>query len=342
VRFEPARDSGAGAAEIPLDRLGIAVRGRNSSQYCLHDRYERGPELVTQDASILDALRAAGFSGVDEAIRRARSERLQRRFLVGAPVAFALLFLAGIPLFLSCAPSSWIGAMISRERERAWFGGERAKTISPVPCDDERTKRAGDALRTIASRLTGGSTELAELRLDLCVADEAKANAFALPGDRIVMTRGLIDEARTVDEVAGVLAHEIGHVHARHSLRSVISGLGLQGGIVLLGAMVGGDFTSWASLGGQFLQLGFSRADESDADERAARYLARAGLDARGLVSFLERASRAETGGNLGRLLAIARTHPPSPDRIARLRELDAAGHGDRTPLSVTLEDLRR
>ena len=145
------------------------------------------------------------------------------------------------------------------------------------------------------------------------------ANAFALPGGSIVLTDGLLELADDGREVAAVISHELGHAQARHGLRQL-----LQASIVAVTiGLWSGDFDSVLTLAGTVLVgASYSRAFEYEADALAADHLTRAGLPPSTLASILARLATAG-GGDGPRYLS---SHPPTPERIRRLRAMDASG----------------
>jgi Zn-dependent protease with chaperone function len=141
------------------------------------------------------------------------------------------------------------------------------------------------------------------------------ANAFALPAGIIIMTDELVALAKADDEIIGVLAHELGHVRGRHTMRRL-----LEGSIsALIIAGVTGDVASTTSLAAAapalLLQTRYSRDNEREADAHAVESMRAAGLDAAHLGRILVRLERtSERGPGLPSFLS---THPPSADRQA-------------------------
>lgn len=162
------------------------------------------------------------------------------------------------------------------------------------------------------------------------VSRDATINAFALPGGQVVLYRGLIEQARSPEEVAGVLAHEFGHVQRLHGNQALIRHFGL--GIFLEG--LGGDVGSVAATG---LFLSNTRAAEREADEEAIRFLRRAEVSATAVSDFFARMSGSETTeprkgtaddrdkgdavDSEDRLIDLLATHPPDADRKRRFAE---------------------
>ena len=152
------------------------------------------------------------------------------------------------------------------------------------------------------------------------VANLEMVNAFALPGGRILIAEGLLHAAESPDEVAGVLAHEMGHVLHRHSTAAIIEGLGLA---FLFGVLLGDVGTGAITGAGEILVgLRLRREAEADADERGLALLERAGLSSRGLADFFERMER-KAGDGGPTILRLLSTHPPTEHR-RRLAEQGA------------------
>ncbi len=156
--------------------------------------------------------------------------------------------------------------------------------------------------------------------LKVIVMPNGATNAFATPGGYIYILLGLIEDAETPDEVAGVLAHEIGHVAARDGTRKVLQTTGVS----FLFGMVLGDFTGGGALvvGTQALtESAYSREAETRADAFAVDLMSRAGANPSGLAAFFRRIAKDE--GNSSSALQLLSSHPLTPDRI---RMLESAG----------------
>ena len=157
-------------------------------------------------------------------------------------------------------------------------------------------------------------------------------NAFALPGGYVYVTRGLVALAENEAELAGVIAHEIGHVAARHSAKrhskNVLTGLGLT---VLGIATQSGALTQLAGVGANAILSSYSREDEFEADQLGVSYLSRAGFDPRAMSTFLEKMERhtkleARVLGQQYRSGAdFFASHPRTADRVGRAVELAQA-----------------
>lgn len=142
-------------------------------------------------------------------------------------------------------------------------------------------------------------------------------NAQALPGGYIFVTRGLLDDVESDDELAGILAHESAHVSKRHATQQIGENLLA---LVLIGQIKGRNATEWqtaAQIANALRTLGKSRAHESQADALGLEFAQRAGYDPRGLVRFFERLDGGREPGRLAQYLA---THPSPRRRLEASR----------------------
>ncbi|MGH1418378.1 MAG: M48 family metallopeptidase [Hyphomicrobiaceae bacterium] len=111
-------------------------------------------------------------------------------------------------------------------------------------------------------------------------------NAFATPGENIVLARGILDHAQSADELAGVLAHEMGHSISRHPETGIVRSVGLAAAVQL---MFGGSYSTVTSAASALAQLSYSRDAEREADDHALRILDNANISRKGLISFFQR-----------------------------------------------------
>ncbi|TWG89427.1 peptidase M48-like protein [Luteimonas sp. J16] len=158
------------------------------------------------------------------------------------------------------------------------------------------------------------------LAWETAVFAENEPNAYALPGGKVGINTGLFSVAKNQDQLAAVVAHEIGHVVERHHDERITRQMGAAGVVQLLGALAG-DYGQLAAQGGGLIaQTGFllpgSRAQESEADVVGQRLMAQAGFDPRAAVALWENMIAA--GGN--RPPQWLSTHPDPQSRIAELR----------------------
>ncbi len=147
--------------------------------------------------------------------------------------------------------------------------------------------------------------------------DPRQVNAFALPGGFIYLYSGLLLFAENEAEIAGVLAHEIGHVVGRHSANQLATRFGLE---LLAAIALGEEPALLAEAAADLAEAGgmaaFSRDDEREADRYGVAYTIAAGYDPRGLVTFFTKLLEAESGRRPGGFEKLMSTHPATPERI--------------------------
>ncbi len=191
-------------------------------------------------------------------------------------------------------------------------------------CGNKEANKPG---RAAFDKLMGQLEAAAALPLPLnpTVVRRDEANAFALPGGHVYVFEGLIDKAETPDELAGVLAHEIGHVAHRDGTRTVLEGAGLSFLFgMLLGDFVGGGAVIFA--GKTILQTSYSRDVETAADGYGVALMHKIGGDARALGTILTRIAGTTHPGP-----KLLLDHPDTPNRVAFINSL--AGSAPAKPL---------
>lgn len=175
------------------------------------------------------------------------------------------------------------------------------------------------------------------------VDDHETVNAFALPGGWVYVYTGLLRLAANEAELAGVIAHETGHVAARHSAEHLSTAIGID---LLLGLALGQSPGLAAGLGSEVLKgVGFSQMsqrDEHEADQLGLRYMKRAGYDPGAMVTFLRKLDEQHKRRPSG-LSQLFATHPLTEDRIARAAALaNTLGRGGRVGADVYRRRLSR
>jgi predicted Zn-dependent protease len=163
----------------------------------------------------------------------------------------------------------------------------------------------------------------AKVPFTIKVLDTEDVNAFALPGGFFFVNSGLILKADTEAELAGVMAHEIAHVAARHGTRQATKGDLIQIGTIPL--MLMGGWTGYAIYQGAGLAipmgfLAFTRANEREADFLGLQYLYKSGYDPLAFVDFFEKIETLEKK-KPGSVAKVFSTHPMTDDRVKKAQE---------------------
>jgi predicted Zn-dependent protease len=187
-------------------------------------------------------------------------------------------------------------------------------------------------VRQVGSRLAAVADR--PLPYEFVVLNNGELNAWALPGGKIAINRGLLVELKSEAELAAVLSHEIVHAAARHGAQQLEKGQLMQIGTAVasvaatayggsgLGQMVG----QGAMLGAQMLQAKYGRDDELEADQYGMKYMKRAGYDLQAAVSLQELFYRKfQEGKEQDWLTGLFASHPPSAERVAENRRTMAS-----------------
>ena len=190
----------------------------------------------------------------------------------------------------------------------------------------------GDSIASVA--------DTRDLEWHFYVVDSPEVNAFALPGGFVFVNRGLIERVDSLDELAGVLGHEIGHVTQRHTVKLQQKAQAAEIGTALACMLtrVCGSQAAGVAIGtsenAAFAK--FSRDAEHEADSVGMIYVVRAGVDPRGMTSMFEKLL-AERKRDPEKLEAWFINHPVEEDRI--LFSLDAISRMDRKELDALTRD---
>src|SRR5437016_2183264 len=224
---------------------------------------------------------------------------------------------AFIGIAITC---SLVGCGISQQQE-IQMGQEYAQQINaqlPIVSDPELNRYInvlGDSIARLTSR---GS-----LDWQFYIVDSKEVNAFAIPGGFVYINRGLIERADKMDEVAGVLGHEIGHVVKRHTIKQMQqaqkANIGVTLACVLTSICNSGLGQEAINVAGGALFAKFSRTDEKEADDVGFDNVVRAGISHVGMVSMFQKllAERTTSPGTVDAWFA---SHPTEEDRISDIQ----------------------
>jgi len=190
---------------------------------------------------------------------------------------------------------------------------------TPTINDGSLNNYVGSVFRQL-TRYAGGP----KYPYSISVANYSEVNAFSLPGGPVWVHRGAIEAAANESQLAGVLAHEIGHIERRHVARQVTNQMVAGGLMVLLQQVLPRDRKGEigqiaVGLAAQGAMLKFSRDDEREADFEGTRIMRQAGWDAHALADFLD-VLRAKEGRDPSAVQVFLSNHPAPGERAAALR----------------------
>ncbi len=291
-------------------------------------RLGRSGETLLARLEVRDAAFAAAIEDRAVTLDRggAAERRLRRKIVIlslAAVVSLMVTAIIGVPVIatrltplvpisveqkLGSAVDSQIRATLDTKHLGAAFS-----------CGSGASGAAGQAaLDKLVGKLKAAAALPYPLRVE--VVRRTEFNAFALPGGHIYAFQGLIDRAESPDEVAGVLAHEMGHVAHRDGTRTVLQAAGLS---FLFGMMLG-DFVGGGAVviaAKTVLRSSYSRRVEAAADAYSVAVMRRAGGDPRALATILARVAANKDEG-----IKIFEDHPDTKDRVAAINAMAPAG----------------
>ncbi|WP_376696370.1 M48 family metalloprotease [Wenzhouxiangella sp. EGI_FJ10305] len=251
-------------------------------------------------------------------------------------ITAVLLLLAG------CATNPVTG-----ERQLSLYGEDWERQVGEQQYAPMRQAQGGDLVidksvtdyvQSLGQRVAKSSDR--DLPYEFQVINSSVPNAWALPGGKIAVNRGLLTEMGSEAELVAVLGHEVVHAAARHSAHAA-SRAALAQGAVILGAVAVGastdndQYTQVAMLGGmigaQLIQQRYSRDAEREADYYGMKYMKDAGYDPAAAVDLQETFVRLSENRQSGWLDGLFASHPPSPERVENNRKrADELGRGGR------------
>ena len=171
--------------------------------------------------------------------------------------------------------------------------------------------------RGVAKRV---EPQYSNIKWEFITLDSDIINAFAFPGGKMFVSRGLIEKFTTEAQLAGVLGHEIGHVTARHVDERLSHVVAAEFGLGMLGQASKSDFANLAAkMITQGTLLKFNRDQEQEADSQGIKYMVRASYDPHGMLEVLQILEKASRGSTK---LEILSTHPDPKRRIKTVRAL--------------------
>jgi Zn-dependent protease with chaperone function len=266
--------------------------------------------LEIRDAALATEL-IARCSRLDENLPNRRGAATIVAWSLAAAASIVAVVLFGVPLaadrLTPLVPQSFERRLgdVADGQVKALFGGK--------VCN-------GAAGQAAFTKLVDTLREAAGLdpSIQTAVLATPVANAFALPGGRVYLFDGLLAKADNADEIAGVLAHELGHLRHRDSTRNLI----YNGGTSFLIGLLFGDITGSGAVifaSRSLVSASYSREAEQNADTFSIDIMHRLGRPTKAMGELLFRV----TGKEIDKTLSILSNHPLTEDRLARMRDED-------------------
>jgi predicted Zn-dependent protease len=187
-----------------------------------------------------------------------------------------------------------------------------------------------DYVRGVGGRLADQARRKEELDFEFTILNDSSPNAWALPGGKLVINRGLLTELNSEAELAAVLGHEIVHADAAHGARAqskaMLTQLGAVATMIVLGSTVDSQAAREVAMivpamGAQLLTQKYGRDAERESDEFGMLYMSEAGYDPQGAVELQETFLKLSEGRNEDWLSGLFASHPPSRERLENNRK---------------------
>jgi Zn-dependent protease with chaperone function len=323
---------------VAFTEAELSLGGASGRMWFCRSR-DRATTIFSEALGFADALRRTGQRDLVErldAIETARRHGLRRYLgLLGA----GLLLLAGL-VFGGLLLTRHAGGLALRALplEADKQVGKLAIENMDLGGSKVRDKVLEDAVKVVLTRLS--KAQGSSFRFEPRVVDSDKVNAFALPGGPIVVYTGLLREAESPEEFAGVLAHEMAHVTRRHGMQRIGQSLG----VVALIQLLFGDVSGVMAVAVELLRAGtinsYGRDQEREADLDAVDRMRAAGLSPAALADFFARLQKEE--GSLT-IPAWLGDHPDLEERVRAVRaRAKALGSVTPKPLGLDWEEVRR
>jgi predicted Zn-dependent protease len=244
-----------------------------------------------------------------------------------------LVLMASVFALTGCATNPVTG-----KKELSFVGEDWELSVGKQQYSPSRQSQGGDYLadpqvqayvNKVGQRLAAVSDR--KLPYEFKVLNSGVPNAWALPGGKIAINRGLLTKMKSESELAAVLGHEIVHAAAKHGAKGMTRGVLLQGGLMAATIASSGKKYSdlaqmGASVGAQLINTRYGRDAERESDRFGIEYMARAGYDPQGAVdlqaTFLELSKDSTRGKDF--ISGLFASHPPSEERLATNRAIVA------------------
>ncbi len=324
--------------QIPWKGMRLQREHDGGFVYCIAK--DGALRAFSDDEGFLRAVEAAGGNDLGDAIARLEGQNtaspLRHKLSCLAVAVLCGFAVFSIPRLFRGAVDGAVDALPYSVDEAI---GEAAFESMDMGGEEVTDEAVRSVVAAIIARLEP-HTNFPEATFQFKVIESDTVNAFALPGGYLAVFTGLLTQASSPEEVAGVIAHEMAHVTQRHSLRRIAHSVGLWASISLLF----GNADVLSSIARDLFTLAgvnsYSQENETEADLEGVRMMIAAGIDPHGLSHFFGHLN--ELHGDIPDSLAWISTHPQHSERIAAIEALAEGAGADRDwqPLDVDWDGM--
>jgi predicted Zn-dependent protease len=252
-----------------------------------------------------------------------------------------LLFYLGLNLLSEEKKTRWFysdkkTSLISFEQEIA-LGELVAAHIISAQYKEPLTSKTIDSMMWAVSKRLQQQIPATAYDYTIVVLDDPQVNAFTIPGGNIYVFKGLISFCDSPEELAAVLAHEMGHVEKRHTVDRLVREFGLS---ILFSIMTGGDSVLLSDVYQTLISTGFSRSQEKEADQFALELLEDANISPKSIASFFRKLNRENLAYN--EKIELIMTHPHNNARIKASLAYEVDVDFKEIPLDLNWEKIKR
>lgn len=327
--------------ELNFSDIQITLAGNNKNLVFFNSKSNPDLSLYTSDLKVLKDPELQNDFRLKEQLGKAKTVR--NKILIGILSFAAIIILLISSVFIF---KSQIVRSIANKVPIEWEQEMGDKLFNTLSLQYKFIKNDSlDSIFRIHSNFLIKEAENAGYKLDFYFVNDPTINAFALPGGKIVIQSGLVENADSWEELFGVVGHEMAHVTCRHHVRGLINNLGLFVILSTLIGDIGGISGTLINTGGELASLSRSREFEYEADEKGMEYLLNAKVNPNGMITFFEKLKKEQPLDSALQGVEIPdflSTHPNTDARIQKLKtSVDQLSNADYVKISYDYNQFK-
>lgn len=322
---------------IVFDNLEIKPGGANNRMIFFSEKVNPKYSIYTDQQAVLKDEHLVQQPLLTAQLKQ--TKKTSKRFIYSILAVLVVMLLLVLSVVLS---KDWMVRKVAEKVPTSWENKAGDQLFTLIQSDHELVEM--DSLKTVFLQVAAPLIAQARkkgVEVEVYFSNNPSINAFALPGGKVVIQYGLIENAKSWEEVMGVMGHELAHVTERHHVRSIINSLGIY---AVISAMIG-DVSAIAgtilSSGGDLASLSNSRKFETEADEQGLEFLVQAHINPQGLIDFFGTLDKEHQKNQLENLSFLS-THPVTKDRIAHLKKIIASKKSDYKPIPANFNSFKK